>query len=100
MFGTELEQLYLKGPRNLLQSVSRVARRGLAAPCRVTREPYKNLESQNSCLRILSWTNRQPPHGKQTDALFENMDKLFKRFRKPPKAILPFADDMTNAGKK
>jgi len=28
------------------------------------------------------------------------MDKLFKRFRKPPKAILPFADDMTKAGKK
>src|SRR5712664_668849 len=43
MFGIELEQLFLKDPRNLLQSVSRVARRGLAAPCRVTREPYKNL---------------------------------------------------------
>src|SRR5438128_6590572 len=33
-------------------------------------------------------------------ALFENMDKLFKRFRKPPKAILLFADDMTKALKK
>jgi len=30
----------------------------------------------------------------------KNMDKLFKRFRKPPKAILLFADDMTKAGKK
>src|SRR5712692_7177513 len=33
-------------------------------------------------------------------ALFQNMDKLFKRFRKPPKAILLFADDMTKALKK
>jgi hypothetical protein len=33
-------------------------------------------------------------------ALFENMDKLFKRFRKPPNAILLFADDMTKAVKK
>jgi intein/homing endonuclease len=33
-------------------------------------------------------------------ALFENFDKLFKRFRKPPKAILLFADDMTKAVKK
>src|SRR6266705_1358917 len=33
-------------------------------------------------------------------ALFENMDKLFKRFRKPPKAVLLFADDMTKALKK
>jgi ATPase family associated with various cellular activities (AAA) len=33
-------------------------------------------------------------------ALFENFDKLFKRFRKPPKAILLFADDMTKALKK
>jgi len=28
------------------------------------------------------------------------MDKLFKRFRKPPNAILLFADDMTKAVKK
>ena len=33
-------------------------------------------------------------------ALLENMDKLFKRFRKPPKAVLLFADDMTKALKK
>src|SRR5438132_5243780 len=33
-------------------------------------------------------------------ALFENMDKLFKRFRKPPRAVLLFADDMTKALKK
>src|SRR6267143_851243 len=33
-------------------------------------------------------------------ALFENMDKLFKRFRKPPKAVVLFADDMTKALKK
>ena len=33
-------------------------------------------------------------------ALFVNFDKLFKRFRKPPKAILLFADDMTKALKK
>ena len=33
-------------------------------------------------------------------ALFQNIDKLFKRFRKPPKAILLFADDMTKALKK
>src|SRR6266436_3669092 len=33
-------------------------------------------------------------------ALFENLDKLFGRFRKPPKAILLFADDMTKALKK
>src|SRR5256884_937893 len=33
-------------------------------------------------------------------ALFVNMDKLFKRFRKPPKAVLLFADDMTKALKK
>src|SRR5437763_7657228 len=33
-------------------------------------------------------------------ALFENLDKLFKRFRKPPKAVLLFADDMTKALKK
>jgi hypothetical protein len=42
MSGRELERLFLKGPRNLLQSVSRGARRGIAAPCRVIREPYKN----------------------------------------------------------
>ena len=33
-------------------------------------------------------------------ALFKNLDKLFKRFRKPPKAVLLFADDMTKALKK
>jgi hypothetical protein len=33
-------------------------------------------------------------------ALFQNMDKLFKRFRKPPKAVVLFADDMTKALKK
>jgi hypothetical protein len=33
-------------------------------------------------------------------ALFQNIDKLFKRFRKPPKAIVLFADDMTKAVKK
>src|SRR5437879_10617622 len=33
-------------------------------------------------------------------ALFENMDKLFKRFRKPPKAAGLFAADMTKAMKK
>ncbi|HZY46173.1 MAG TPA: LAGLIDADG family homing endonuclease, partial [Candidatus Bathyarchaeia archaeon] len=33
-------------------------------------------------------------------ALFENLDKLFGRFKKPPKAILLFADDMTKALKK
>src|SRR5438105_9355991 len=33
-------------------------------------------------------------------ALFENLDKLFKRFRRPPKAVLLFADDMTKALKK
>jgi ATPase family associated with various cellular activities (AAA) len=33
-------------------------------------------------------------------ALFQNIDKLFKRFRKPPKAVLLFADDMTKALKK
>jgi ATPase family associated with various cellular activities (AAA) len=33
-------------------------------------------------------------------ALFQNIDKLFGRFRKPPKAILLFADDMTKALKK
>src|SRR5438094_544569 len=33
-------------------------------------------------------------------ALFENMDNLFKRFRKPPRAVLLFADDMTKALKK
>ena len=33
-------------------------------------------------------------------ALFQNLDKLFKRFRKPPKAVLLFADDMTKALKK
>src|SRR5881409_449778 len=33
-------------------------------------------------------------------ALFENMDRLFKRFRKPPRAVLLFADDMTKALKK
>src|SRR5713101_448842 len=32
--------------------------------------------------------------------LFQNIDKLFGRFRKPPKAILLFADDMTKALKK
>ena len=33
-------------------------------------------------------------------ALFENLDKLFGRFRKPPRAIVLFADDMTKALKK
>src|SRR5437764_11381519 len=33
-------------------------------------------------------------------ALFENLDRLFKRFRKPPRAVLLFADDMTKALKK
>jgi hypothetical protein len=33
-------------------------------------------------------------------ALFQNLDKLFKRFRTPPKAVLLFADDMTKALKK
>ena len=33
-------------------------------------------------------------------ALFQNIDRLFGRFRKPPKAILLFADDMTKALKK
>jgi hypothetical protein len=33
-------------------------------------------------------------------ALFENLDKLFKRFRRPPRAVLLFADDMTKALKK
>jgi|GEM_PF-3240085 hypothetical protein len=32
--------------------------------------------------------------------LFQNIDKLFSRFRKPPKAILLFADDMTKALRK
>src|SRR5260370_12417980 len=32
--------------------------------------------------------------------LFQNIDKLFGRFRNPPKAILLFADDMTKALKK
>ena len=32
--------------------------------------------------------------------LFQNIDKLFGRFRKPPKAILLFADDMTKALRK
>jgi hypothetical protein len=32
--------------------------------------------------------------------LFQNIDKLFGRFRKPPRAILLFADDMTKALKK
>ncbi len=32
--------------------------------------------------------------------LFNNIDKAFGRFRKPPKAILLFADDMTKAVKK
>jgi ATPase family associated with various cellular activities (AAA) len=32
--------------------------------------------------------------------LFESIDKLFGRFKKPPKAILLFADDMTKALKK
>lgn len=32
--------------------------------------------------------------------LFQNIDKLFGRFRKPPRAILLFADDMTKAVKK
>src|SRR5216683_2284575 len=32
--------------------------------------------------------------------LFQNIDKLFGRFRKPPEAILLFADDMTKALKK
>jgi hypothetical protein len=32
--------------------------------------------------------------------LFQNIDKLFGRFRKPPKAVLLFADDMTKALKK
>src|SRR6266704_561483 len=33
-------------------------------------------------------------------ALFQNIDKLVGRFRKPPKAILLFADDMTKALRK
>jgi len=33
-------------------------------------------------------------------ALFQNIDKLFGRFRKPPRAILLFADDMTKALRK
>ena len=33
-------------------------------------------------------------------ALFQNIDKIFGRFRKPPKAIVLFADDMTKALKK
>ncbi len=33
-------------------------------------------------------------------ALFENMEKMFGRFKKPPKAVLLFADDMTKALKK
>src|SRR5437773_753312 len=33
-------------------------------------------------------------------ALFQNIDKLFGRFRKPPKAVLLFADDMTKALRK
>src|SRR6266705_945889 len=33
-------------------------------------------------------------------ALFKNIDKLFGRFRKPPKAVLLFADDMTKALRK
>jgi hypothetical protein len=33
-------------------------------------------------------------------ALFENLDKLFKRFRRPPRAVVLFADDMTKALKK
>ncbi|MBO0887718.1 AAA family ATPase [Candidatus Bathyarchaeota archaeon] len=33
-------------------------------------------------------------------ALFQNIDKLFGRFRKPPKAVVLFADDMTKALKK
>ena len=33
-------------------------------------------------------------------ALFQNIDRLFGRFRKPPKAILLFADDMTKALRK
>src|SRR6266540_1845742 len=33
-------------------------------------------------------------------ALFQNLDKLFGRFRKPPKAVLLFADDMTKALRK
>src|SRR5436189_4803545 len=33
-------------------------------------------------------------------ALFQNIDKLFGRFRKPPKAVLVFADDMTKALRK
>ena len=32
--------------------------------------------------------------------LFQNIDSVFGRFRKPPKAILLFADDMTKAVKK
>src|SRR5437867_6843708 len=32
--------------------------------------------------------------------LFQNIDRLFGRFRKPPKAILLFADDMTKALRK
>src|SRR6266571_8840001 len=32
--------------------------------------------------------------------LFQKIDKLFGRFRKPPKAILLFADDMTKALRK
>src|SRR5207247_7639701 len=31
---------------------------------------------------------------------FQNIDKLFGRFRKPPKAVLLFADDMTKALRK
>src|SRR6266704_1736746 len=33
-------------------------------------------------------------------ALFQNIDKLFGRFRRPPKAVLLFADDMTKALRK
>ena len=33
-------------------------------------------------------------------ALFQNIDKIFGRFRKPPRAIVLFADDMTKALKK
>src|SRR6266550_1971660 len=33
-------------------------------------------------------------------ALFQNIDKLFGLFRKPPKAVLLFADDMTKALRK
>src|SRR5207302_9967381 len=32
--------------------------------------------------------------------LFQNIDRLFGRFRKPPKAVLLFADDMTKALRK